>query len=172
MHQCECNSRCLFPQMQMRFDGLLGFPGGFVNLQKETLETGLSRELWEELGVAIPISVEDHVVSCLAPALFSSTSSSCLITHLYVKRMEEEQILEVERAAASTAKDHGHEVLGMIRVPLYTIKGEGGLASFLSHSFIGNARSQLVESLLQSYMPATSQGLPITAHAYNLCPFT
>uniref|UniRef100_A0A3Q3XPG0 U8 snoRNA-decapping enzyme n=1 Tax=Mola mola TaxID=94237 RepID=A0A3Q3XPG0_MOLML len=155
--------------MQMRFDGLLGFPGGFVNLQKETLETGLSRELWEELGVAIPISVEDHVVSCLAPALFSSTSSSCLITHLYVKRMEEEQILEVERAAASTAKDHGHEVLGMIRVPLYTIKGEGGLASFLSHSFIGNARSQLVESLLR-FKLVTPDELKIPGSKWTTTP--
>lgn len=37
----------------------------------------------------------------------------------------------------------------MIRVPLYTLKGGGGLGPFLSHSFIGNARSQLVESLLR-----------------------
>lgn len=29
------------------------------------------------------------------------------------------------------------------------MKGSGGLASFLSHSFIGNARSQLVDSLLR-----------------------
>ncbi|KAM9350710.1 U8 snoRNA-decapping enzyme isoform 2-T2 [Symphorus nematophorus] len=131
----------------MRFDGLLGFPGGLVNPAKETLEAGLSRELSEELGVALPISVEDHVESCHAPA--SSSSPSRLITHFYVKKMEEEQIREVERAAASTATDHGQEVLGMVRVPLYTWKGSGGLASFLSHSFIGNARSQLVDSLLR-----------------------
>lgn len=37
----------------------------------------------------------------------------------------------------------------MVRVPLYTLKGGGGLAPFLSHSFIGNARSQLVDSLLR-----------------------
>ncbi|XP_067384015.1 U8 snoRNA-decapping enzyme isoform X2 [Channa argus] len=133
--------------MQMRFDGLLGFPGGLVNPSKETLEAGLSRELSEELGVAIPISAENHMESCHAPA--SSPSSSHLITHFYVKKMEEEQIMEVERAAASTAADHGLEVLGMVRVPLYTMKGGGGLASFLSHSFIGNARSQLVDSLLR-----------------------
>lgn len=133
--------------MQMRFDGLLGFPGGLVNPSEETLEAGLSRELSEELGVALPISVDDHVDSCRAPA--SSPSSSHLITHFYVKKMEEEQIKEVEKAAASTATDHGQEVLGMVRIPLYTMKGGGGLPSFLSHSFIGNARSQLVDSLLR-----------------------
>ncbi|KAE8293110.1 U8 snoRNA-decapping enzyme [Larimichthys crocea] len=142
--------------MQMRFDGLLGFPGGLVNPSKETLEAGLSRELLEELGVALPISIEDHVDSCHAPAS-SPSSPSRLITHFYVKKMEEEQIKEVERAAASTAPDHGQEVLGMVRVPLYTRKGGGGLAPFLSHSFIGNARSQLVDSLLRFNLVAPEE---------------
>ncbi|KAK2851027.1 hypothetical protein Q5P01_007303 [Channa striata] len=133
--------------MQMRFDGLLGFPGGIVDPSKETLEAGLTRELLEELGVAIPISVEDHVETYYAPA--SSPSPSQLILHFYVKKMEEEQIMELEKAAASTAVDHGEEVLGMVRVPLYTTKGGVGLPAFLSHSFIGNARSQLVQSLLR-----------------------
>lgn len=72
----------------------------------ETLEAGLTRELSEELGVAIPISIEDHVESCYAPS-----SSPQLITHFYVKKMEEEHIREVERVAASTATDHGLEVV-------------------------------------------------------------
>ncbi|XP_041859055.1 U8 snoRNA-decapping enzyme isoform X2 [Melanotaenia boesemani] len=136
--------------MQMRFDGLLGFPGGLVNPSKETLEAGLNRELVEEIGLALPVSVEDHVESCYAPA--SSSSSSRLITHFYVKKIEEEQIREVEKAAVSTAEEHGLEVLGMVRVPLYTTKGGGGLSSFLSHSFIGNVRTQLVESLLRLHL--------------------
>ncbi|XP_074537674.1 LOW QUALITY PROTEIN: U8 snoRNA-decapping enzyme [Halichoeres trimaculatus] len=136
--------------MQMRFDGLLGFPGGLVNPQEESLEEGLSRELLEEVGVALPISLEDHVDACFAPA--SSPSPPLpfrLITHFYVKKIDEEQIREVERAAASTATDHGLEALGLVRVPLYSWKRGGGLAMFLSHSFIGNARSQLVNSLLR-----------------------
>ncbi|XP_061760875.1 U8 snoRNA-decapping enzyme [Nerophis ophidion] len=133
--------------MQMRFDGLLGFPGGFVNQSQETLEAGLCRELMEEVGVALSVSEDDHMDARRAPA----TSPSCprLITHFYVKKLEEEQIREVEKASASTAKDHGQEVLGMVRVPLYTTKGGGGLSSFLSHAFIGNARSQLVHALLR-----------------------
>uniref|UniRef100_A0A3B4BAV0 U8 snoRNA-decapping enzyme n=1 Tax=Periophthalmus magnuspinnatus TaxID=409849 RepID=A0A3B4BAV0_9GOBI len=136
--------------MQMRFDGLLGFPGGFVNPSKESLEEGLSRELLEEIGVAVPILEENHVNSCYAPpSPSSSSSSSRLILHFYMKKMEEEQILDIERAAASTAVDHGHEVLGMVRVPLYQTKNGGGLSLFLSHSFIGNARLQLVDCLLR-----------------------
>ncbi|XP_069550224.1 U8 snoRNA-decapping enzyme isoform X1 [Brachyistius frenatus] len=163
--------------MQMRFDGLLGFPGGLVDPLEETLEAGLSRELSEELGLALPIVVEDHVESRYAPASSPSSpssSSSRLITHFYVKMMEEEQIREVERVAASTATDHGQEVLGMVRVPLYTMKGGGGLASFLSHSFIGNARSQLVDSLLRFNLVASgdlhkalTHSLKIHAHAVD-----
>lgn len=85
------------------------FPS-LVNPAKETLEDGLSRELLEELGVAIPISEEYHVEACFAPPQASCFSSSRLILHFYVKKMEEQQILEVEKAAASTASDHGLEV--------------------------------------------------------------
>ncbi|XP_029292460.1 U8 snoRNA-decapping enzyme isoform X2 [Cottoperca gobio] len=153
--------------MQMRFDGLLGFPGGYVNPSEETLEAGLSRELLEELGVALPILVEDHVDCCHAPAS-SPYSSSRLITHFYVKKMEEEQIREMERTAASTATDHGQEVLGMVRVPLYTMKGGGGLAPFLSHSFIGNARSKLVDSLLRLDLVAPEELHTALAHSLKL----
>ncbi|KAM9341806.1 U8 snoRNA-decapping enzyme [Pholidichthys leucotaenia] len=130
--------------MQMRFDGLLGFPGGLVNPSEETLEAGLSRELLEEVGMSVEISEENHVDSCYFPA----PPSARLITHFYAKKMEEEQLRMLERAAAS-AEDHGHEVLGMVRVPLYNTKSGCGLANFLSNSFIGNARSQLVDALLR-----------------------
>lgn len=84
-----------------------------VDPSKETLEAGLSRELLEEVGVAIPISVADHAYSCRGPPTpMSASFSSHLMLHFYVKKMEEEQITEVERAAVSTATDHGHEVIG------------------------------------------------------------
>ncbi|XP_019718547.1 U8 snoRNA-decapping enzyme-like isoform X3 [Hippocampus comes] len=118
--------------MQMRFDGLLGFPGGFVNQSQESLEAGLCRELQEELGVALSISEDDHVDARHAPR--TAPCSPRLITHFYVKKLTEEQI---------------KEVLGMVRVPLYTTKNGGGLSSFLSHAFIGNARTQLLDSLLR-----------------------
>uniref|UniRef100_A0AAQ4QSX2 U8 snoRNA-decapping enzyme n=1 Tax=Gasterosteus aculeatus aculeatus TaxID=481459 RepID=A0AAQ4QSX2_GASAC len=144
--------------MQMRFDGLLGFPGGFVNLSEESLEAGLGRELLEELGVAFQILEEDHVDSCFAPASSPASSTSPrLITHFYTKKMEEGQIRAVETAAVTTATDHGQEVLGMVRVPLHSTKGGGGLASFLSHSFVGNARFQLLHTLLRLHLVAPEE---------------
>lgn len=63
--------------------------------------------------MAIPISEADHAYSCPYPPISTSASfSSTLMLHFYVKKMEEEQITEVERAAVSTAADHGHEVIG------------------------------------------------------------
>ncbi|KAJ8004631.1 hypothetical protein DPEC_G00138320 [Dallia pectoralis] len=130
--------------MQMRFDGLLGFPGGLVDPSVETLEEGLSRELWEELGFTLSVTPKDYLTSCLTPS-----STPQLATHFYARKMDEQEIREVERAAATTATDHGHEVMGMVRAPLYTLKGGGGLPYFLSHSFIGNSRSQLEDALVR-----------------------
>lgn len=42
----------------------------------------------------------------------------------------------------------------MVRVPLYTLPRGGGLSSFLSHSFIGNARAQLLDALVRLQMVA------------------
>uniref|UniRef100_A0A1A8QHQ7 Nudix (Nucleoside diphosphate linked moiety X)-type motif 16 n=1 Tax=Nothobranchius rachovii TaxID=451742 RepID=A0A1A8QHQ7_9TELE len=130
--------------MQMRYDVRLGSP------TEETLEAGLTRELLEEVGLAVPISEEDLVETCIAPP--RSGFNPRLILHFYVKKMEEEQIRELEKAAASTAVDHGLEAMGMVRVPLYTTKSGGGLPNFLSHSFIGNARTQLVTSLRRLHL--------------------
>lgn len=62
--------------------------------------------------MAVPVSMEDHVESCFSPPRSGTySSSSCLILHFYVKKIEEEQIREIEKAAASTAADHGLEVM-------------------------------------------------------------
>ncbi|XP_035244195.1 U8 snoRNA-decapping enzyme [Anguilla anguilla] len=127
--------------MQMRFDGFLGFPGGIVNPREESLEAGLSRELWEEIGMALKVGPEDHCSSCLA------LSPPDLVTHFYTKKLREEEVREVERAAVSSAADHGLEVMGMVRVPLYCLKKGEGFPSFLSNSFIDSARSQLLAAL-------------------------
>lgn len=77
-----------------------------VNPSKETLEAGLSRELHEEVGVAVSVGVADHISSCLS----QSPSSPRLITHFYIKKMTEPELKEIERAAVTTATDHGLEV--------------------------------------------------------------
>lgn len=77
---------------------------------RETLEEGLGRELLEELGTNIPVSIEDHVSACYAPPASSSSTLRPLIIHFYVKKIDETQVVEVERAAVSVAADHGLEV--------------------------------------------------------------
>uniref|UniRef100_G1QR29 U8 snoRNA-decapping enzyme n=1 Tax=Nomascus leucogenys TaxID=61853 RepID=G1QR29_NOMLE len=141
--------------MQMRFDGRLGFPGGFVDTQDRSLEDGLNRELREELGeaaAAFRVERTDYRSSHVG-------SGPRVVAHFYAKRLTLEQLLAVE-AGATRAKDHGLEVLGLVRVPLYTLRdGVGGLPTFLENSFIGSARDQLLEALqdlglLQSGFPA------------------
>ncbi|XP_055486767.1 U8 snoRNA-decapping enzyme [Leucoraja erinacea] len=131
--------------MQMRFDGKIGFPGGFMDPRDGTLEEGLNRELCEELGCdskVLRIMEADYASSHATEALPQK-----VVAHFYTKRITLEELRKVE-ACSMQAKDHGREVLGVIRVPLYTLRdGFGGLPAFLTNTFIGNAREQLVEAL-------------------------
>ncbi|XP_058921469.1 U8 snoRNA-decapping enzyme [Kogia breviceps] len=129
--------------MQMRFDGRLGFPGGFVDLRDGSLEDGLNRELGEELGeaaAAFRVERADYRSS-------HAGSRPRVVAHFYAKCLTLEQLTAVEMGAPR-ARDHGLEVLGLVRVPLYTLRdGVGGLPAFLENTFIGNAREQLLEAL-------------------------
>ncbi|XP_021063344.1 U8 snoRNA-decapping enzyme [Mus pahari] len=145
--------------MQMRFDGRLGFPGGFVDAQDSCLEDGLNRELREELGEAMSafrVDRSDYRSSHIA-------ARPRVVAHFYAKRLTLEQLQAVE-TRASQAKDHGLEVLGLVRVPLYILRdGVGGLPAFLENSFIGAAREQLLEALqdLELLDPGTIAKLKI-----------
>uniref|UniRef100_F6TNI8 U8 snoRNA-decapping enzyme n=1 Tax=Equus caballus TaxID=9796 RepID=F6TNI8_HORSE len=136
--------------MQMRFDGRLGFPGGLVNRQDGSLEDGLNRELSEELGeaaAAFRVERTDYRSSHVG-------SGPHVVAHFYAKLLTLEQLTAVE-IGAPRAKDHGLEVLGLVRVPLYTLRdGVGGLPAFLENSFIGTAREQLLEALKDLRLPA------------------
>ncbi|XP_069785291.1 U8 snoRNA-decapping enzyme [Narcine bancroftii] len=131
--------------MQMRFDGKIGFPGGFVDPRDASLEEGLNRELGEELGwdvKGLRIMEADYFGSHATEALPQK-----VVAHFYTKRISLEDLHKVETCAVQ-AKDHGREVLGIVRVPLYTLRdGFGGLPAFLTNTFIGNAKEQLVEAL-------------------------
>ncbi|ELK16743.1 U8 snoRNA-decapping enzyme [Pteropus alecto] len=99
--------------------------------------------LGEELGdaaAAFRVERADHRSS-------RTVSDRHVVTHFYVKRLTLEQLAAVE-IGAPHAKDHGLEVLGLVRVPLYTLRdGVGGLPAFLENTFIGTAREQLLEAL-------------------------
>ncbi|XP_061469903.1 U8 snoRNA-decapping enzyme-like [Rhineura floridana] len=130
--------------MQMRFDGHLGFPGGFVDPGDICLEEGLNRELHEELG---PGAASLHVAESDYLSSHASEKPQRVVAHFYAKQLSLEELRTLEDRATQ-AKDHGFEVMGLIRVPLYTLRdGVGGLPAFLSNTFIGNAREQLIHAL-------------------------
>ncbi|XP_025233441.1 U8 snoRNA-decapping enzyme isoform X2 [Theropithecus gelada] len=129
--------------MQMRFDGRLGFPGGFVDSQDSSLEDVLNRGLLEQLGeAAAAFRVE-------RPDCRSSHAGSGprVVAHFHAKSLTLEQLSAVE-SSATGAKDHGLEVLGLVRMSLYTLRdGVGGRPIFLENCFIGAAREQLLDTL-------------------------
>ncbi|XP_029465473.1 U8 snoRNA-decapping enzyme [Rhinatrema bivittatum] len=130
--------------MQMRFDGRLGFPGGFVDPRDSSLEEGLNRELAEEMGLGVGVArvTENDYISS-----WVMEHPQKIVGYFYAKRLSLEQLEQLE-AGALSAKEHGLEVMGLVRVPLYTLRdGVGGLPAFLRNNFIGNAKEQLLEAL-------------------------
>ncbi|XP_075434478.1 U8 snoRNA-decapping enzyme-like isoform X2 [Ascaphus truei] len=91
--------------MMMRFDGRLGFPGGFVDPQDSTLEDGLNRELQEELGSTLSsvlVTQEDFRSAQVRDYPQKA------VTHFYAKQLTLDDIERIE-AEAMNAKDHGLE---------------------------------------------------------------
>ena len=87
--------------MQMRFDGLLGFPGGVVD-QGETPEEAVSRELGEEVGGGVTIERSNHVLTT-----FSHKTKFCL--HFYAKQLLMTTFRQLEEGSI-LAKDWSTEV--------------------------------------------------------------
>ncbi|KAK3724960.1 hypothetical protein QZH41_017170 [Actinostola sp. cb2023] len=133
--------------MQVRFDGRLGFPGGFVD-DRESLEDAVNRELKEEMGKTtepVLITHDNYVITHTYEQVIAElgiTKRLCL--HFFMKKVSLEQFLELE-ARSPNLTNLGFEVLGTVRCPIYTLTDkEGGLPAFLKHNFVGNAREQLV----------------------------
>ena len=126
--------------MHLRFDGRLGFPGGLID-QGEDIEEALNREIQEEMGDGNPlVTAQDWMQTN-----FSKTDN--ILLHFYCKELTKEEFFNLEKRGLQ-AKEYGVEVLGLIRVPLYTRKrNNGGLPMFLKNNFAGNARENLLRTL-------------------------
>uniref|UniRef100_A0A2K6GHI8 Nudix hydrolase 16 like 1 n=1 Tax=Propithecus coquereli TaxID=379532 RepID=A0A2K6GHI8_PROCO len=88
--------------MQMRFDGLLGFPGGFVDRRFWSLEDGLNRVLGLGLG-SLRLTEADYLSSHL------TEGPHRVVAHLYARQLTLEQLHAVEISAVHS-RDHGLEV--------------------------------------------------------------
>ena len=122
----------------MRFDGTLGFPGGILD-EGETPHHAATRELAEEVGGVVTVEAGDHVTTSCSPK-----TGLCL--HFFAKQVSLTVLKEMEEGATNSP-DWGHEVLGVLRCPLYTLPNGLGFPAFLNNYFIGNTRSQLLTAV-------------------------
>ena len=91
--------------MQMRFDGLLGFPGGLLDSREEAPVDGLNRELQEEIGLDLSthrVRQEDHLVSHI-------NHEKQFVAHFYTKEVNMEEFRKIE-TQSQNAQDWGGEV--------------------------------------------------------------
>ena len=131
--------------MQLRFDGLIGFPGGMVDYvdgKLEDLAVAATRELTEELSPNISVSDDDYLGCMYLP-------DQQICTHLFEKKVTEEVLASLERDAL--AVHDRFEVCGTVRVPCYALPAEanGGVSNkgfglFIQQNFAGNAKQQLL----------------------------
>ncbi|XP_066496932.1 tudor-interacting repair regulator protein isoform X2 [Tiliqua scincoides] len=129
----------------LRFDGRLGFPGGFVDRQLWALEDGLNWLLGLGLG-SVHLTNADYLASHVA------ARPHRVVAHLYAKELTLPQLHAMEISAVHS-RDHGLEVMGTVRVPLYMQKDRlGGLPAFLGNSFVGTAKFQLLYALKVLHM--------------------
>ena len=142
--------------VQMRYDGKLGFPGGIVSdldIPDDTLEEGLNREMKEEIGLDLTrfaFKKSHYVVSHFCPI-------ANLILNFYAQEVSEADFKDIELAALKS-EEYGHECLGVLRTPLYTMQdGQNGLPAFFKNQFAGTSLLQLVVGLLTQKIMSDSE---------------
>ncbi|ELU05085.1 hypothetical protein CAPTEDRAFT_51452, partial [Capitella teleta] len=131
-------------QMQSRFDGNMGFPGGLMDKgPQETPVEALNRELVEEINLDLSrfaCQQEDILLTHV-------NHSKKLVTYFYAKEVNLVEFSEIEKAVLDS-EEWGTETYGVLRVPLFTMSdGYRGFPVFLANKFAGNARIQLLKAI-------------------------
>ncbi|XP_025207964.1 uncharacterized protein LOC112603555 isoform X2 [Melanaphis sacchari] len=149
--------------MQLRYDGYFGFPGGLIDAGEDFV-TAVNREMEEEINLDTTIhSVkhDDHIIS-------HWSEKKKLALHFYKLKVDITELIEIERRAL-LSQDYGNEVLGTIRVPLYTLGDHyRGLPVFLKQNFVGCSREQLLAALSSlNILTPEEIKLALNAHSKN-----
>ena len=140
--------------MHLRFDGKLGFPGGIID-GNETVIDGVTREIKEEMNIDVKLCPEDFV--SLETVEYHRQKHdkvwNKMNLYFFAKEMDESTFLQMEEKCRK-AQHFGIEVLGTIRAPLHqwtnatnAEQKPEGFPLFLTHTFAGNAKGQLLLAL-------------------------
>lgn len=116
--------------MQMRWDGKLGFPGGFVDSDDKTLRDAIKRELKEEIAL---VDIDESRLKLLST--FADKKSH--ITAFCYKVTQAE--MDVIEDNSRKAEHYGVEVDGTIRKQIL----DGYLKNLYSQMFSGTGRLEL-----------------------------
>ncbi|XP_025405466.1 uncharacterized protein LOC112679758 isoform X2 [Sipha flava] len=150
--------------MQLRYDGYFGFPGGLIDAN-EDIVNAVNREMAEEINLNTDlhsVTNDDHVIS-------HWSEKKKLVLHFYKLKVTMAELIEIEKRAL-LAQDYGSEVLGTVRIPLYTLGDHyRGFPVFLKHNFIGCSREQLIAALsILNIMKPEEIKLALSANSINI----
>lgn len=109
-----------------RWDGLIGFPGGYVE-KEESPEEGAIREAEEEIGIQLEIEELE---------LISKENE----TYFYAVEKTIEEIIEIQKEITN-AIDYGSEILGSTN--MYIGKYKQSFENFMNYPFVPAAKKQI-----------------------------
>ncbi|XP_054165593.1 U8 snoRNA-decapping enzyme-like [Oppia nitens] len=135
-----------FSFLQLRFDGLLGFPGGVVDEDITSIESiidALQREIHEEINFETTISVDDYIYSFYNKNLR-------IVSHFFAKQITLKDAESIEECHMK-ARDFPHESLGLFRIPIGCSYNRDSYylrrfaKNFLRQKFSGNVKKQIID---------------------------
>ena len=121
-----------------RYDGKMGFVGGFVE-PKESLEEAVRREVKEEIGYSISLPLKEVVAHEL----------DNITTYSFALKLPYLELLRIQQEALK-APHFGSELTGVFLAHLYDYGGQRGLVNLMGNNLAPSVREEMMHFLLQT----------------------